>query len=95
MGNEDKGLRIKARYVKCEFDIHTAMMDEGLGHYGDVILELLKEGYGFKSKNENNKWIVSKDRTVLNPDELKGELEEALILIFRLLNEFKKEIIKG
>ena len=89
-------LRIKTRYVKCEFDIHGAMMDAGLGTYGDVILELLEHGYGFKSGDwdKGNKWIVNKNRTVLDPDELRKELEEALILIFRLLNEFKKEIMK-
>ena len=97
MGNEDKGLRIATRIVKCEFNIHTAMMDEGLGQYGEIILALLDEGYGFKSGDwdKGKKWIVSKNRTVLNLDELKNELETALILIFRLLNEFKKEIING
>jgi hypothetical protein len=87
-------LRIKGYCRKAEFDIHGAMMDEGLGNYGDAILELLKEGYGFEHGNiaTGRKWYVSKNVSGLSQAEQHKMLEEALIIIFKLLNCFRKKI---
>jgi hypothetical protein len=92
----DNKLRIKTIYRSCEFDIHGAMMDANLGNYGEIILGLLEEGYGFKSEHwdKGKKWIVKKERNSLKPDELLITLNGALTLIFKLLNDYRNEITK-
>jgi hypothetical protein len=91
---DEKKLRISTYYRKCEFDIYHAIMDANLGHYANIVLELLKEGYGFESRDENNKYRVIKKRTTLKPHELQSMLEEGLKLIFKMLNCYKIEIGK-
>ena len=89
---EENGLRIKIYYTKIEFDIHPAIMDAGLRNYGNVILALLDEAYGFKSKSDNDKYRVMKERTTLKHDELTNEIMTALTIIFKLLKEFVKRV---
>ena len=94
---KDWDLRIKRRCRDCEFDIHPAMMDAGLGNYGEIILGLLEEGYGFKSGDweKGKKWVVKKERPgTLTPYGLHAMLEEALKIIFKLLHCYRKEITK-
>ena len=89
-------LRIEMNVKKVDFNIHPAMMDAGLGHYGEIILALL-EDYGFKSGDwdKGKKYTVEKERHNLKPDEQLEELKEALTLIFKLLKCFRKTINEG
>lgn len=92
MEKSNDNLRIKTRCRRVEFDIHRAIMDAGLGNYADIVLKLLKEGYGYESRDENNKYDVVKDKTSLNVDEQRKELGEALVIIFGLLKCFRQKI---